>query len=163
MSTYESFISHFTDFNRTNQFITRWSGPGPSGYEEHLSMACKSIEVPGITFTDGIYDGRKFAVGYDYDSFTATFYIDSDGSTLACFDQWSNKIFDKETVEFGFKTDYESTVNVDFLSREGDTITTIQILKAFPVNISPISMAWDGEGEVSELSVSFDFDYYRTI
>ena len=87
MTSVNTFTSYFNkDFGRSNNFKTAWTGAGVDN--KHLSMSCKSISVPGITLNDSVYDGRKFIVGYDLDSFSATFYVDAEGKTLKEFEKW---------------------------------------------------------------------------
>ena len=161
MSSVDKFISHFfLDFGRSNMFKTSWSGNGPLD-PAHLEMACKTINIPGITFTEGKYDGKKYAVGYDFDSFEATFYMDAEGKTKDEFDTWSEKVYQKKKGVFGFKNDYVAEVSVDLYTRDFSVYHTVKIINCYPTNISPIEVSWDNEGTVMELSVSFNFDYYE--
>ena len=160
MTTVNNFTSYFNKgIGQANYFETFWSGGGVSS--EHLSKTCKTISIPGITLTDGVYDGRKFAVGYDFDSFSATFYIDAEGKTAKEFQRWSNAIYNQETGKFGWKDDYTCTTEVKLYTKNLSTYNTIKIQNVFPVNISPIEMSWDTENTLLEISVSFDFDNYK--
>ena len=162
MSSVNKFVGYYDkDLGRSNQFETSWMGGGISD-AEGLSMACKTIDVPGITLNDGVYDGRKFAVGYDLDSFSATFMLDAGGKVIRELYEWANRVYNQDTGKFGWKDDYGASLYILLNNREGSPYSMILIQNVFPVNISPISLSWDNE-EIVELSVDFDFDMYQNI
>jgi len=159
MTSIDKFVSYFSDdFARNNNFKTTWNGAGLNS--EALGMSCKSIDIPGITINDGVYDGRKFGVGYDFDSFSASFLVDSYNNILFELNMWSEKVYNSKKGKFGFKEDYAIDVGIILYTRDYNEAANIKIINVFPVNISPIPIAWDNS-EIMEISVSFDFDRYE--
>ena len=159
------FVSHFTtDFARSNLFHVSIDGVSlgvPNAFE-HLFMSCKGVQVPGITYVEGKYMfqgfNRKIAIGADYDPVTLTFFIDGAGKTLEIFDEWSNKIFNKQTGKFGFKENYQSQISILMVNRMGEIYDTVLLINAYPTNIETVDLSWESSDTLMELSVSFNFD-----
>lgn len=153
----ENFKNYFKDFARANLFEVLFF----TEYDnQFLQKACKSVDVPGITFRDSSVDGIKHINGYDLDSINMTFNLDSEGKILEMLTKWSEKIFDRKTKTFGFKDDYARPIIIRLMQRSGLTFANILIEDAYPLNISPISMSWDSTDTITEISVSMNFDMF---
>ncbi len=160
MSSVNTFTSYFSNgLARSTDFKAYFDGGIVDNL--HLHFSCKSITIPGITLNDSVYDGRKFATGYDLDSFSASFLVDSDGKTLAEMAKWSNAIYNQQTGKFGWKDDYACDVTILLYTRAMEVANTIKMINTFPINITPIDLSWDTADTIVELSVDFDFDEYQ--
>jgi len=159
-----SFVQHFTtDFARSNMFQVSFEGvqlKTPSA-KEHLTMACKGIQIPGVTFIEGKYMfngfNRKSAIGADFDPIALTFLVDGSGKTLEIFEEWSNKIINKQTGKFGFKEDYQTDITIMLLDRTENIYDKIKVFEAYPTNIDAVDINWDNADTIMEITVSFNF------
>jgi hypothetical protein len=173
------FVSHFgSGVARSNLFKVSFQNIDfeVQGSVEHLFMACKAVQIPGITFVEGKYmhNGfyRKSAIAADLDPITMTFIVDGMGKTLEIFEEWSNKILDRSSPTgnpgggsaagtsgtFGFKDDYDTDIHILVFDRSGQIVDYVEVFNAYPTNIEAIELSYDSADTAMEISVSFNFD-----
>jgi hypothetical protein len=163
------FVSSFKDFGRSNMFQVEITGVSfaVDQAKEHLAVACKGIQVPGVTFTEGKYFfkgyNRKSAIGADFDPITLTFLSDSGAKTVSILDEWKRKIQDLDSGEFGYKDDYQCTINIRLLDGTGNAYETVQIIEAYPTNFDARELSWDSSDSIIECSVSFNFTKIESV
>lgn len=160
------FVTKFNyGFSRLNLFRATFVGgngltdTGINGDVSLLSYACKSAQLPGVTFTEGKYSvkslSRKFVTGIDYDPLAFTFLVDGNARILKLFEQWSAHIYSNGS--FGFKDEYKCQIIIDLLDRKGEIVHQVKIIDAYPTNLAAIDLAWDSSDALTELSVSFNY------
>ena len=161
--TLNTFLQTFKNgFVHPNLFKATFSAiPSLSKYMEKLSSACKSAQIPGITFTEASYyhDGytHKFVSGADYDPFPMTFIVDggSESDVIKCFDEWNELIY--KDGQFGFKEDYEATLDIEMYNRDQSVLYKTKMIGVYPTNITSFDLNWDTKTTVMEYEISFNF------
>ncbi len=162
--TLNDFKNHFkTGFVFPNLFKVIFSGNEVvNKYKEILSYACKSIQLPGITFNESKYfhEGyyNKFVSGADYDTFPMNFIVDGggeDSKIINCFDDWGALIY--KDGKFGFKKDYECNLEVQILNKDGTSLYTSKLIGVYPVNITPFDLSSENKNRIMEYEINFNF------
>ncbi len=124
-----------------------------------LSYACKSAQIPGITFNEGKYfvNGyyRKFVSGADYDPITFVFLVDGKSEIIKILDKWGSAIY--KDGKYGFKDDYKCGINIELLNRDGTVSYTSKIIDAYPTNLASFDLSWDNTDQLLDYAVTFNY------
>lgn len=167
------FKSSFTNFLRPNLYRVEFDFKkfNASSYAnmETISMLCKDAAFPFFTFNlaETHYNGRKHfsAQEIDYDPVNLVFMVDSDGNVLNFLTAWAKEIVDTN-YNYGFRDDYIATITISILDQTPSDLiqkATVKLYNAFIVNVDEISLGYDNTNQISEISVSFNFDYAEYI
>lgn len=164
--TLNNFLQEFKyGFVHPNLFsVSFTANPLFDTYGTIMSAACKSAQIPGVTFTEGQYyhEGfyNKFVSGADYDPFTLVFLVDggsnkSESKVISCLDKWSTLIFNDG--KYGFKKDYTCDVTFKMNNRDGTELYTSTVIEAYPTNITAFELSYDSKFNVMEYPITFNF------
>ena len=122
------------------------------------------IEVP--------FRGRTVKIAGDrtFDTWTATFFADSNMEVRGLFEDWANSINSHEgnTAERFLPnqgtTGYMADLFVSQLEKDdqvgGSVIRTYQLHHCFPTNVSAIDLAYDSNDQVSEFTVEWQYSFF---
>lgn len=169
---------------QSNLFILRITLPASLRFLEEelgtntLTFLCRSVDLPalGVETLDfrsrGFGPAEKRPIGMNFDPLQAIFMVDSNYGVLKFFHRWMQEIvnFDVEAgytssspsallpYEFGYKDDYECTVEVIMYSGPSqDRFYTYKFGKAFPITIGNIQEAWENSAELTTLPITFSY------
>ena len=137
---------------------------------------CKSAELPA-TYVGTVelpFRGRVFKVPGDrsYETWTGTFYMDDAFALRSAYEKWielTNAV-DKNTAS----TDIVDTwvdIQVTQLDKFGGTgaadgklteLRTYNLVSAWPVSVSQISLAYDNNDSYEEFDVEFAYQYHTS-
>lgn len=172
MSTFnvERFKSSLTNGGaRPNQFMVQLSFPT---YVAAAQLAVNRApflvsvaELPGQTVNPAIvqYRGRevKFVGDRIFAPFTITVLNDAEMSIRTAMEQWMNGMEDY-VAKFGKlqPSEYQRDMQVFQLDRNGNSLKTYSIANAFPVDLSPVSLDFGANDQISTFTVTFQYQHF---
>ena len=113
----KSQISSRGGLARPNQFMVEL----PSGDSRAVNVLCTRVNLPGkqiITHDRRInMEFEKIAYGYAVDDVSMTFLLTNDYVIKEFFNNWRSTILNEETMEVGYKVDYQHTIRIHQLKR----------------------------------------------
>ena len=138
------------------------------------NILCKSAALPGsnLGVIDVPFRGRTVKIAGDrtFDTWTATFFADSNMEVRALFEDWANSINSHEayTAERFLPnqgtTGYMADLFVSQLEKDdqvgGSVIRTYQLHHCFPTNVSAIDLAYDSNDQISEFTVEWQYSFF---
>lgn len=156
---------------RPNQFAVQLSFPT---YVATQSLAVARApflvsvaELPGQTVNPAIvqYRGRevKFAGDRIYAPWTITILNDSDMSIRNALEQWTGGMEDYAN-KFGRlqPSEYQRDMQVFQLDRNGNILKSYNLVNAFPVDISPVALDFGANDQISQFTVTFQYQHFTT-
>ena len=138
------------------------------------NILCKSAALPGsnLGVIEVPFRGRTVKIAGDrtFDTWTATFFADSNMEIRGLFEDWANSInthagntaprFLPNQGPTGYMADlYVSQLEKD-ASDGGSVIRTYQLHHCFPTNVSAIDLAYDSNDQISEFTVEWQYSFF---
>ena len=152
--------------NRYVARITRSKYLKDPTLDRTMSFRCESAELPGrshTTNTQQIYGPiRKIPYNSSFIDTTLTFMCSND--TMAekrYFDQWQDDIQDPDSFDVAYYDDLTGLVSVDILNEQDATIYSVDMIEAYPLNVSSISFGWGQNNDYMKFSVTFSFRKWK--
>ena len=138
------------------------------------NILCKSAALPGsnLGVIEVPFRGRTVKIAGDrtFDTWTATFFADSNMEVRGLFEDWANSINSHEanTAERFLPnqgtTGYMADLFVSQLEKDdqvgGSVIRTYQLHHCFPTNVSAIDLAYDSNDQISEFTVEWQYSFF---
>ena len=138
------------------------------------NILCKSAALPGsnLGVIEVPFRGRTVKIAGDrtFDTWTATFFADSNMEVRALFEDWANSINSHEAntaerfLPNSGSTGYMADLFVSQLEKDaevgGSVIRTYQLHHCFPTNVSAIDLAYDSNDQVSEFTVEWQYSFF---
>lgn len=153
---------------RPNQFRVQLSWPGgarPLGDVD--TFLCEAASLPGQTIDvlPVMFRGRevKLAGERRFDPWQITIINDEGFLIHTALERWMNDINDIETnssVSVN-PNNYISQMNVFQLSRDNRVLKSYTFHNAWPMEITPISLSFGDNGNVSKFQANFAFDWFE--
>ena len=140
------------------------------GLETYL---CKSAALPASTVgtVELPFRGRVIKVPGDrtFESWTATFYMDDAFQLRGAYEKWieATNTVDANTASKTIEDileDITVTQMDKFQGKESafKNIREYKLIKAFPVSVSQVSLAYDNNDSYEEFDVEFAYQYFET-
>ena len=166
-----TFLQTINQGIKPNMFSVDINFPGGSDFtnsdKQLTNILCKSAALPGsnLGVIEVPFRGRTVKIAGDrtFDTWTATFFADSNMEIRALFEDWANSINSHEAntaerfLPNSGSTGYMADLFVSQLEKDaevgGSVIRTYQLHHCFPTNVSAIDLAYDSNDQVSELSL----------
>lgn len=134
-------------------------------------LQANAASLPGYTtgFVDTYYFGRRvsFIGDRQWEDWEVQITIDEDMKLYQALQSWNNRqnLIDHDTDKLevanpGLYADIRITPYKKTGEKIDDTITTLK--NAFPIQISPIQLAWQENNTIAQCSVIFRYDYLTT-
>ena len=166
----QAFKSALYDICRPNRFTVQWDDPATLDSNQTDAFFLKACSIPGKTIgeIDLNWCGYKYKIAGDptFGDVTMTFYnsINAAGDTPIrdYFEQWLNLITDDESNVRAVADKYKTTVIIEQLDGNGNSVQTYKLWFAHPKDISEIALAMDTNDTVEEFNVIFSFSYFTT-
>jgi len=166
----ERFKSSLTNGGaRPNQFLVQLSFPtyvvGAQLAVARAPFLVSVAELPGQTVNPAIvqYRGRevKFVGDRIYAPFTITVLNDAEMSIRSAMEQWMSGMEDNIT-KFGRMqpSEYQRDMQVFQLDRNGNALKEYKIANAFPVDLSPVSLDFGANDQISTFTVTFQYQHF---
>ena len=134
---------------------------------------CKSAALPASTVgtVELPFRGRVIKVPGDrtFESWTATFYMDDAFALRGAYEKWvelTNTV-DANTAAASME-DVLQDIEVIQMDKFGGNATQFKnirqynLIKAFPVSVSQVSLAYDNNDSFEEFDVEFAYQYFET-
>ena len=155
-----------------------WNIPGVSkpqvdGAEDAVTYMCKSAALPAtnVGTVELPFRGRVIKVPGDrtYETWTATFYQDDAFELRGAYEKWievTNGV-DANTASADIAQVF-TNITIDQLDKFGgakpnlDVIRRYELIAAFPVSVSQVSLAYDNNDSYEEFDVEFAYQYHVT-
>ncbi len=154
--------------NRYHAIVTRGKilSTGMVGSRE-LALRCESAELPGRTHTTSdqrLYGPiRKIPYNSGYIDTTLTFMC-SENTSIAekrFFDEWQDAIQDPESFDIAYYDDLVGNIKVEVLDEQNFELYSVDMLEAFPLNVSAISVGWGTNTDYMKFSVTFSYRKWK--
>ena len=138
------------------------------------NILCKSAALPGsnLGVIEVPFRGRTVKIAGDrtFDTWTATFFADSNMEVRALFEDWANSINSHEAntaerfLPNSGATGYMADLFVSQLEKDsevgGSVIRTYQLHHCFPTNVSAIDLAYDSNDQIAEFTVEWQYSFF---
>ena len=172
-----TFLSTINQGIKPNMFAVDISFPAGGDFgttdKSLTNILCKSAALPGsnLGVIEVPFRGRTVKIAGDrtFDTWTATFFADSNMEVRGLFEDWANSINSHEgnTAERFLPnqgtTGYMADLFVSQLEKDdqvgGSVIRTYQLHHCFPTNVSAIDLAYDSNDQVSEFTVEWQYSF----
>jgi hypothetical protein len=169
-TTVDEFKANVSGIAVTNKFLIDFSQAlylfepyFPNGTYKYL---VKDIDIPPyiLNSSDSHLWGKKHSVikGMEISPIDITFICDKDMKIRHCFENWMNKIFDRETFTVGYFDEYVSDIVISVLNGKLQTIRKYTMEDAYPEHLSQIALSHDGENTVMTFTSTFICHYWKS-
>ena len=173
-----TFLSTINQGIKPNMFSVDISFPSGGDFantdKDLTNILCKSAALPGsnLGVIEVPFRGRTVKIAGDrtFDTWTATFFADSNMEIRGLFEDWANSINTHEanTAERFLPskgvTGYMADLFVSQLEKDdqlgGSVIRTYQLHHCFPTNVSAIDLAYDSNDQISEFTVEWQYSFF---
>ena len=141
--------------------------------KELATYLCKSAALPASTVgtVELPFRGRVIKVPGDrtFESWTATFYMDDAFKLRGAYEKWieATNTVDANTASKSI-ADILQDITVTQMDKFGGSDTAFKnireykLVKAFPVSVSQVSLAYDNNDSYEEFDVEFAYQYFET-
>ena len=179
----KSLASRRNGFARPNQFLVELPAIGGVSPTE-MNILCTRASLPDkqiLTADRKIsMEFEKIAYGYAVNDVAFAFYALNDYGPRKYLDAWRNRVIDEETLEVGYKVDYEFPIKIHQLKKPvagfsrnigplnisldigGGSVYSVELINAFPTTIQSIDFSNELDGLV-EISTQVSFTNWRVI
>ena len=191
----KSLASRRNGFARPNQFLVELPAIGGVSPTE-MNVLCTRASLPDkqiLTADRRIsMEFEKIAYGYAVSDVSFAFYALNDYGPRKYLDAWRNRVIDEETLEVGYKVDYEFPIKIHQLKKPvpngtnnntsfnlninlgplefnlgsrgigGGSVYSVELINAFPTTIQSIDFSNELDGLV-EISTQVSFTNWRVI
>lgn len=158
---------------RANQFEVIIPFPavsGGTGLAQETSLLCHAASIPGenLGIINTAYFGRNIPWAGDrtFDPWTVTIYNDEPWDIRGTFEQWSNAmnghLSNLRNPAALTLSGYAVDITVNQYGKTGDIIAEYDMINAFPVNVSPIELGWEGNDQIESFQVTFAFSLWQS-
>ena len=155
---------------RANQFrvtITPPSGIAIGIDVRRTSFLCTASNLPASTLGEIAvpFRGRNIYVSGDRpapETWTTTFYNDTDFMIRNAMERWSNGINDlADNTGVIAPADYQTDLTVEQLDRDDTVLKTYIFRSAWPLTISQIDLTSDQADAIEEFEITWRYDTFR--
>ena len=141
-----------------------------------LRFRAERINLPGVVIdTDnnrryGVGPREKYGTNVSFSDFSTTFLEDGNNSIYKLFFYWTNLIFDygavyspsggigsPPTYLSGYKSDYQTFIEVRIFDNSGRQQNRVLFREAYPISVSDVSLGWSDNNNLFRTSVSFAY------
>ena len=145
--------------------------PSLEGAEDAVAYLCKSAALPAtnVGTVELPFRGRVIKVPGDrtYETWTGTFYNDDAFKMRSAYEKWiqiTNGV-DANVAEADVSDIFKNITVAQFDKFGSDKLKVIrsyELVQAFPVSVSQISVAYDNNDSYEEFDVEFAYQYHVT-
>ena len=172
-----------------NNLPNKLSGYSEPGINNTFSFRCERAELPGksIATIDDVHSGTTTKLAYDlvYSDITLTIIASQDMKERELFEEWMDSIVirggdistkktqgssgtvtpDAENGASGlvsYYSDYaeNSILEISQLRENGDAVATYTLYDIFPIQLSPMNLAWEESNTYQRFTVTMSYRYH---
>lgn len=153
---------------RSNQFTVELSFPpivNAGGTARAASFLCNATSLPAISVANipVQYRGRavNFAGEREFAPWNITVINDGDFLIRNTFEQWSNGIANFNATNGTLNPeDYQATMRVIQLDRNGAELKSYTFSDAYPTEIGQIGLSYENP-QIQTFDITFQYNYYQ--
>jgi|TARA_R110002074_G_scaffold7751_8_gene32765 hypothetical protein len=154
---------------RPTLFQVIMNNPVNSSGDVKVPFMCKASQIPAssIGTIEVPYFGRKIRIAGDrtFAEWSVTVINDEDFLIRNAMEEWSQNINSHlgNLRKFGSASplQYKENAQVVQFSKTGVPIRQYTFNGIFPIEISPIEVAWDANDTIEEFTVTFQYDWWE--
>lgn len=139
----------------------------PIGLDEGISIMCNVASMPnrGITTVENRHYNTPFKLPYAtlYNEITFTFVNTRGLKEREYFDKWQNLVIEPSTGLIGFYKEFTGTIIIDHLDKQGDPDYSIEIIEAYPIDITDVSLGYSMSNDLLTTNISFLYKYWEQL
>ena len=170
MATIDTFIDNFQFAGARPSLYKVTFGPVDGVFESDvgLQMMCKNAQLPASTVGSitANFLGRQIKLPgvRTFEDLTLGFYLDEDMNARHQFEKWMHAMAKFKSaygsnVKIG-QDGIASTILIEQMSKDEESIRTYRFLKAFPTSVSAIELGYDQGETIEEFTVQFAYQYF---
>lgn len=156
--------------NRYEVIIDFPRGVGSTDTSRKFAFTCKAASIPESTIgvIDVPYKGRQLKIPGDktFADWNVTVLLDNDYGTRAVMEEWHDKIlgFESNVADPGFidPINIYARAKVHQLDRADNIVRTYYIDGIFPSSLGEVTLGYDSNDQISEQSITFAINGWRT-
>lgn len=116
------------------------------------------LPLETITHKEYVAMSRKYKIAgnVDYDPFSITFLLDSQGKLLDFLERWKKLVINDEN-KMGYYNDYIGNMRIRLLDRKKNNVFEAKIFDCYPVNRNNISLSNLSVDTFIEFTVNFEY------
>lgn len=127
----------------------------------NISLTCLIIDIPSRSenvseFAYGNYS-RKIAYGRTYGDVSTTFLVTGKYAEKSLFDAWFNVIHQESNTSIEFYDNYVSTVVVECLDNQDNTVYKYTLHEAYPTSMGSLRLDRTSQNQQTLLDVNWAF------
>lgn len=133
---------------------------------EQSGFMVKGAELPGSTISPIPipFRGRQLKIAGDktFDPWTVTIINDAKFTIRKDIEIWMSGINNHEDGQ-GTNENYFVDLEIEQIDREQNVLRKYELIGAWPSGLSPISVSFDQENSIEEYTVTFEYQYWKTV
>jgi hypothetical protein len=134
--------------------------------QQKLTFTCKSANIPACSLGEVAlpYFGRKIKSAGDrvWSDWRITVMLDEDYITRQMFEFWSNSInaFEHNVMATNIDGEaYKAAWDINHYAKDATYMAQYTLNGAWPRDVGPITLDWEGTDRVSQFDVTVAFDW----
>lgn len=127
---------------------------------DEASIPSRAIRTKSVKF-NGLAQQRPIGIDYSGEKIGFRFVVQNHMQPIAFFQNWMNNIVNPDTREIAFYRDFTSTVQIDLLDRDHNTVLSVFLLDAYPVGFDTVSLG-SGSTDLVKVTVQMAFKIWQT-
>jgi len=134
----------------------------PNFLPRDVGYSCSTATLPGMalsTFEIRQDKAHQTKRPYDktFDAVNLTFQVSNDMKERKMFESWINAIYDIDKNTFEYPENYFSSIKIKQLSNDKNILRTVELIDAYPTNMSAITLSYDTENTIETFEVQFAY------
>ena len=153
---------------RASLFQVQIANPANGAGDIKVPFMVKAAQLPASTLGsfDVPYFGRKIKIAGDrtFAEWTVTIINDEDFAVRNGLERWMSSI-NSHIANIGTPSPLlqKSEGSIKQFGKGGNVLKTYQFIGIFPVDLSPIDVAWDSNDTIEEFTCTFQYDYWTDV
>jgi len=156
--------------SRPNQFMVQLSFPAfvtsQAVAVARAPFLVHATELPGQSIAPAtvMYRGREVPFSGDriFSPWTVSIYNDHEMSLRTAMEQWTNGMEDLRNKQGKIRpAEYQRDLDVYQLDRNGVITKAYKMVDAFPIDISPVSLGFDQNDQISTFMTTFRYLHFE--
>lgn len=131
-----------------------------------VMMLCESTNLPGLNiFTNELRifgESRTVPYSIAYPDIMMNFYLDRNMAVRQYFEDWTNQVFNRNTRELGYYSDYVKDIEIYVSDKEGKPVYAVKLFECYPKSINDIGLDYNSH-EVLRLPVTIQCKYWENM
>ena len=132
---------------------------GTEGYENRLSLSCKSFTMPGRGVSTNEYKTRgllrKVPYGRIYtNECSATLILGAEAFERKVFENWMDSIVNPITGKFSYYDDYVSDAYVTLFTERDQPVYKICMKEVYPTSIDSLELSSESQDNLLEQNIT---------